>query len=697
MISNIAVPNIELSNSLDGKLFSVGDPGLILDILRSKLYSNPILAVCREYSCNARDTHREVGASNRPIEITLPSHLNPFYKIKDFGLGISPDRIENIFIKYGASTKRYSNEFVGFFGIGSKVAMAVSDNFTVKTIYNGIEYHYSIFIDETRVGKLVLLNQYDTGEPNGTEIIIPVKPADFRAFIDCTEQATRHWDVKPIIKGVSGFSYITYKYVVEGSNWKIVECADRYAEKSVKLIIDGIEYPLDLTALNKYADLKLINSLNGTLVLYFNTGDISLSASREQVYLDKNTQETIKKSLNKVTAELKTQITNKLNDLPNLYQAYIYRNSLAKSFYSLDVFGILQWRNINLNKHNYISTSCTVYQFKKGKYNHKRGTTDQNKIVRRTIQEVNFEENTKLLINDLNIVELTAKFIKPCFDKDDTLKSVIVVCPNKTTTLDVLNKNCHLDQMAPELLSSYTTSKERKYTGPTSRLIVFKYDYSSFSVTSYSDIKEDSNKKIICRLTARKENYNNAPRRIVLKNGNTLPTSALMDLMKNSNYSIYGVDESISDARIKKDFAGFIDIEDFIAQQLNNSTVDFIKVAASILYEYEVKQRIGSSFEEFKSQIIDQNSIYMKYISIHYHMNEVLKNDRDLLFLYELMKNKISETEICDWLTKNPDWDIIKINADYAEKYPLLTRVSCYYDAETIQYISQYVNLIDKI
>src|SRR5271157_2965693 len=99
-------PYFESSGDLQEHFFSIQDQGMIFDILRSKMYSNPILAICREISSNARDAHREVGKADVPVEIHLPIGLEPEFKVKDFGPGISPDRMLNIFIKYTASTKR---------------------------------------------------------------------------------------------------------------------------------------------------------------------------------------------------------------------------------------------------------------------------------------------------------------------------------------------------------------------------------------------------------------------------------------------------------------------------------------------------------------------------------------------------------------------------------------------------------------
>src|SRR5665213_3254503 len=115
---NEAKPFFESSQDLEEHFFSIQDQGMLFDILRSKMYSNPILAICREISSNARDAHREAGKPELPIEIHLPLGLEPYYSIKDYGPGISPDRMINIFIKYTASTKREDNMQTGGFGLG---------------------------------------------------------------------------------------------------------------------------------------------------------------------------------------------------------------------------------------------------------------------------------------------------------------------------------------------------------------------------------------------------------------------------------------------------------------------------------------------------------------------------------------------------------------------------------------------------
>lgn len=88
---------------------------IVLNLLRNKLYRDPIRACVREYLCNARDAHREAGTPDLPVKVILPTELARQIEIKDEGPGISPRRMGDIFLNWlaalgakahGASTKR---------------------------------------------------------------------------------------------------------------------------------------------------------------------------------------------------------------------------------------------------------------------------------------------------------------------------------------------------------------------------------------------------------------------------------------------------------------------------------------------------------------------------------------------------------------------------------------------------------------
>lgn len=688
-------PFFETSGGMDEQFFSIEDQGMIFDILRNKMYSNPILAICREISCNARDAHREVKTPEVPIHIHLPNNLEPYYKIKDFGPGISPERIFNVFIKYTASTKRNDNIQTGGFGLGAKTPFSYSDSFSIITNVDGIKYNYGCAIDETKVGKLASLSQSPTKEPNGTEIIIPVKPTDFRAFADWTEQATRHFDVKPVIKG-GNITWQESSKILEGDNWAITASADY--RHSVKLVIDGIEYPLEMEALRKYASSVLIDSARGNLILYFGVGALSLSASREQVYLDKNTQTKIRERLEHVTRQLKQRVDEKIAAFSNLWEANIYyRKELQQAFSNLNFLGSLAWNGIPLHNSSYIHLGCNVFRFSKGKYSRKYGT-DPNKVTRTNGQDLYFDETAALFINDLSLKEPTPRHVKKAFEDDPKLQNVFVICPSDTITIAKLNKDIHLDQMAPNLLSTITKATGRSYTPASARLLVFKFDVhaTAFKQISYSSIEEDTTNKILCLLS--KESYPSS-RQVLLQNKKNLSLSSVKSMCeKFPGTSFYGVDVSVPTDRIEEDLSDFGDIEEFIDEKiLSNKNINYVEIKFATSHNYHIDEKMIKNYDKLKTMIADPNSFFLKRLELHNKIKQLCESDLGLLFIYESVHGDIKKDDLEQFVKDNPDKDLEQVNVLSGQKYPLLAHINTYNYSQVMPHIVQYVNLIDKV
>lgn len=696
---NIARPYIETSGQMEEQMFSIQDQGMIFDILRNKMYSNNILAICREISCNARDAHREVGKEDVPTEITLPNHLEPFYKIKDFGPGISPDRMANVFIKYTASTKRGDNIQTGGFGLGAKTPFAYSDTFTIVTNVDGVQYNYACFIDETRVGKLILLNTAPTDEINGTEIIIPVKSADFRYFSDWTEVSTRHWTTRPIIKGDTNFKWFDHEIVLGGNNWSICRPKDSY-NRSLRLIIDAIEYPLEFEALRKYAKVELINSIVGDLHLYFKVGELTLSANREQVYLDDATKEKIKIRLDELFLEVKDKIVQKINDCENLWQANLfYKTEVQTGFNNINVFGRLLWNNIELHNGYAINPHCTVFKYNKGKNSYQG---DPNKIYRQTTQSISFEKDSTLYVNDLPLKEPTPKHVKKIFEDNPDLKSVQLICPTDKITVEHLNKSINLDQFDAKLLSSVTKASARAYKPASTRVLVFKFDVplykevGSFSQISYSDIEEDNNTKLLISVI---KDYGSNGRVPILSNSTQFSVYGLTSILRKfPDISIYGLDPSIPTKRIEDDFSDFILFEDFVKDKLKNSTVNFVEIKFAATHHYDIDEGILNFLPKIKKLIDDPNSLYLKKGEVHRKLKEASESqNKGLLSTYESFFGEITQQQMEDFVKNNPEYDFLNVNTLFSEKYPLLEHVNTYHKAHLIKEIAQYINLLDKI
>ena len=73
--------------------FNMAATAEAFQILSSNLYSNPKLAIIRELSTNAYDSHRDAGKDDEPFYLHLPTESEQFFCIRDFGTGIPEDLI----------------------------------------------------------------------------------------------------------------------------------------------------------------------------------------------------------------------------------------------------------------------------------------------------------------------------------------------------------------------------------------------------------------------------------------------------------------------------------------------------------------------------------------------------------------------------------------------------------------------------
>ena len=95
------------------------------------IYNNKLGAVIREISSNARDAHIR-SKNTDPFEIILDtnnSNLVTKMTIKDYGNGLTKEEMIKYLCTLNSSSKRDSNDFIGFLGIGSKSPFSLVNNY----------------------------------------------------------------------------------------------------------------------------------------------------------------------------------------------------------------------------------------------------------------------------------------------------------------------------------------------------------------------------------------------------------------------------------------------------------------------------------------------------------------------------------------------------------------------------------------
>lgn len=145
------------------------------------LYNNPIQATVREIVSNALDATdvllRE-GKKVKPVEIHSPSQLNPYFVVRDHGVGMTPEIIEKVLAEYGASTKELDVTQTGEHGLGAKAPLSYVDEFFIETTRDGITSKVSVSRNDD--GPLTrILSTMKTDEPSGTTVRVPISSYSF--------------------------------------------------------------------------------------------------------------------------------------------------------------------------------------------------------------------------------------------------------------------------------------------------------------------------------------------------------------------------------------------------------------------------------------------------------------------------------------------------------------------------------------
>lgn len=304
MIPNAKVREIDSSGVIASASFGISmkDEAHLMSIMRDTLYSDKVLAVLREYSANAWDSHRMSGKKDLPIKVTLPTMKEPTLVIQDFGDGLSQEDVFQIWSQYGASTKRGTDTAVGMLGIGSKSGFSYSDSFTITSCHGGLRKTYVAVLDESEKGTVNLLYMENCFEETGVTIQIPVRSEDISEFANKAQSLFKYFEPRPVINTIlpapitkkaaltNGALFETRE--IRGGTWIAIMGCVPY-----QINLDQIQGPnIPGGGIPHY-----ITQLSGEL--YFNIGDVQVSASREELKYSTKTKETLVNKLNALVDE----------------------------------------------------------------------------------------------------------------------------------------------------------------------------------------------------------------------------------------------------------------------------------------------------------------------------------------------------------------------------------------------------------
>lgn len=312
--------------------FSIAMNAKAFRLLSDTLYQDKIGSIVRELSCNALDAHVMAGKGDVPITIHVPDQFEPWLSFTDTGIGMSPETVQTVYATYFESTKNNNNNEIGGFGIGGKVFFSYTDQFNITSNWNGKKYSFSAFINSTGMPEIQLMAETDTDEPNGVQVKGAIKPEDFRKVYDSVRSQLRFFKTKPEVVNYSNNAEFTWaaqpESLFESASINVFKNAG-YGTR-IHVVQGPVGYPLDYNQIVNSLDadekvfLTTIQNIGANL--YFNIGEIGVTASREGVEYNSFTINNIKSKLADARAELVAWIENEIAALPNVYEKAKFLN-----------------------------------------------------------------------------------------------------------------------------------------------------------------------------------------------------------------------------------------------------------------------------------------------------------------------------------------------------------------------------------
>lgn len=328
MILREETQNIETNVTNQSKEFTIKTTAKAFKILSSGLYSDKIRAIVRELSCNAWDAHR-MAHNTQPFIVHLPSNLEPWFSVRDFGIGLSEDDVMNLYSTYFDSTKTNTNDQVGALGLGSKSPFSYTDSFNVTSIFDGMSKTYTAYIDEHGTPSIVKIHEEECDEHNGLEVKFAVNREDFDEFAKKSGVVFRIFKTKPTVVGNENYKRYeqTLVEIISGNGWAFYK-TDFYSQNCAVALQGNIEYPIDANQLGVLTDDQQFVAAN-RFYIDFKIGDLDISASRESLGYDESTVENIKEALSRVYNSFIRKMNKEVRLAATLWDAYIIAEKVA--------------------------------------------------------------------------------------------------------------------------------------------------------------------------------------------------------------------------------------------------------------------------------------------------------------------------------------------------------------------------------
>lgn len=380
MIVNDRINNVEVSGVVDSVTSAISVTGKSFRVISDGLYKNKIETIVRELCSNAYDSHilavsKGLIEPTKQFDVHFPSRLEPYFEVRDYGVGMDKEFMLTTFTRYFESTKTATNDQIGAMGLGSKSPLSYAESFMITSWTDGMERIYSMFWNASDLPEVSLLSETPSDQPTGVKVTVQVKSQDFKAFSRAAKALTWFESVTPnvIADETTMISVMTSmrkpEIKLQGNGWMIVkidrnalqrelmeeyerEMMDRHSGMAagmggfVRIGAPGhhffdfigrshggvsayakhgpVLYPIDMESLGSLdKDEQRVLTIEG-LILDFPIGSLDVIASREGLSYKDKTITALRQAIAKFSLDFKKQVSEQISSAPNLWSAFSY-------------------------------------------------------------------------------------------------------------------------------------------------------------------------------------------------------------------------------------------------------------------------------------------------------------------------------------------------------------------------------------
>lgn len=266
----------------------------------------------RELCSNAWDE------SKGNFEVQLPTSLDPTFRVRDYGPGMSHETMKNVYARLYASTKRSDNGKVGGWGLGSKSPFAylITDNgagsYTVTSYHGGMMRSYVMSLSSEGELMMDLMIEAPTTERFGLEVSFAVRKEDIHDFRRAARDVLWGFNPRPTVTPAVEWDDPVIQ--TQGSNWT------NYKTGTVPFYGPHVRmgcavYPFDLDQIKSTGFL----TEDDCILFEAPIGSLKVTLSREAIAYSDGTKATLGNLVRDYETAFISQLQAKVDAADNLF------------------------------------------------------------------------------------------------------------------------------------------------------------------------------------------------------------------------------------------------------------------------------------------------------------------------------------------------------------------------------------------